>query len=243
MEKWCLKRAEGSHATRVTVLNPSCVYGPGGKTYTELPVLMAKNGSFCWIDGGQGLANFTFVDNLVDAMVLAAICADAHGKRIIVNDGSCSWKDFLGPILDSWPAELPSYTRQELIDLKKRRAGFLLRQSFGSMVKNDAFRNLVMEVRPLRWIKKAVIASAPSFLKKIKSLPSTQDRRSPLNHLDDKLQAPPIWLFDLFGPTMATFSNERARQILGWEPLVDLKEGQRRSIAWLRQRAHIEKLR
>ena len=48
-------------------LLPSCVYGPGGTTFTELPAKLASEGSFAWISDGQGIANYVFVDNLIDA--------------------------------------------------------------------------------------------------------------------------------------------------------------------------------
>src|SRR5262249_39179921 len=72
MERWCLRRAGTSQKTRIVILNPSCVYGPRGQTYTQLPVQLAHQGAFCWIEAGSGSANYTFVGNLVDAMLLAA---------------------------------------------------------------------------------------------------------------------------------------------------------------------------
>ena len=72
MERWCMHRAQGSGHTRIVVLNASCVYGPGGDAYTALPVRLATEGGFCWINDGRGAANYTYVENLVDAMLLAA---------------------------------------------------------------------------------------------------------------------------------------------------------------------------
>jgi len=53
MEKWCLKKARFSKKTRIVILTPTCVYGPGGKAYSEMPIKMAKEGRFCWIDEGK----------------------------------------------------------------------------------------------------------------------------------------------------------------------------------------------
>src|SRR5205823_2530093 len=116
-ERWCLRRAADSAKTRIVVLNPSCVYGPGGKTYTRLPVELARQGAFCWVEGGRGTANYCYVDNLVDAIMRAAASVPAHGRRMIVNDGTCSWRDFLRPLLGPWADRLPSYTRAELRQL------------------------------------------------------------------------------------------------------------------------------
>src|ERR1022692_4858293 len=70
MEQWCVERSRTSGRTRIVVLNPSCVYGPAGPTYTELPATLAREGHFCWIDAGSGNANYVYVDNLVDAILL-----------------------------------------------------------------------------------------------------------------------------------------------------------------------------
>ena len=88
MERWCLSRSASSSPTRIVILNPSCVFGPGGSTYSEMPHRMAKSGSFCWIEQGRGIANFCFVDNLVDAVLLAA--------SLKVPSGLAAARDILG---------------------------------------------------------------------------------------------------------------------------------------------------
>src|SRR5262249_53551737 len=114
MERWCLRRAASSHETRIVVVNPSCVYGEGGKTYTRMPVEMARARTFCWIDDGQGIANYTYVDNVVDATLLAARCPLASGKRFIISDGFCSWREFLTPLLGPLADGLVSYSTKQL---------------------------------------------------------------------------------------------------------------------------------
>ena len=108
MEQWCVERSRTSGRTRIVVLNPSCVYGPAGPTYTELPATLAREGHFCWIDAGSGNANYVYVDNLVDAILLAAATPEAHGQRFLINDGMVSWRRFLEPLVEPWMSQLPS---------------------------------------------------------------------------------------------------------------------------------------
>jgi nucleoside-diphosphate-sugar epimerase len=35
-----------------------------------------------------------------------------------------------------------------------------------------------------------------------------------------------------------TYSNEKARRLLGWEPRVSLSEGLQRTVAWLRDQGY-----
>src|SRR5262249_16961608 len=46
---------------------------------------------------------------------------------------------------------------------------------------------------------------------------------------------PPEWIEDLFGAHKTRFSSAKARSVLGWTPRVLLQEGQRLSVAYLRE--------
>lgn len=204
MERWCLRRASRSKGTRIVVLNPTCVYGPWGSTYSELPRRLALEGRFCWVEEGRGVANYTYVDNLIDAMILAAACREAHGERFIINDGTCSWRDFLSPFLDS--VSVPSRKVSELIS-----PAYRLRSSLKEiLLAVPALGKLKCTVDVLRnrlcVANKAVSTTAPS---------------------------PPAWLAELFGPTSTRFSSAKAQQILGWWPRIGLREGQERTKVWL----------
>ena len=209
MEKWCLERARLSGPTRIVILNPSCVYGPGGKTYTLLPLEMARKGIFCWIEEGRGIANYTYVDNLIDAIFKAAASKEAHGKRFIINDGSTSWRSFLTPFLGPWADPLSSYTPRELQGLQR-----------------------FWEDQMMNTVKQILRKLTPGLLKKIREsrrLTISQSRNS-----GNAKAVPPPWLNDLFGPTSTVFSSEKAQTLLGWKPRVDLGGGSERALEWLR---------
>src|SRR5262249_28186024 len=114
MERWCLRRAQDPGNTRLVVLLPSCVYGPGGATFTELPAKLGREDNFAWIADGQGIANYVFIDNLIDAICLAASSPRAHGQRFIINDGWTSWREFLNPIVGPWLTNIHNYAPGEL---------------------------------------------------------------------------------------------------------------------------------
>lgn len=220
MERWCLRRALTSGSTRIVVLNPSCVYGPGGKTYTATPLQMARDGSFCWIEGGRGIANYTYVDNVVWAMLKAASCRQAHGQRFIINDGHTTWRAFLTPFLGPWTNRTPAYSNQELSDLRKRapRSPRLTRLK-GTL--------------PAQMIREAVEKVAPDLLRRLRQWQrsvSGPQLTSPLGS-----NVPPVWLADLFGTTSTIFSSDKARRILQWEPTISLEQGQELTVAWLRE--------
>ncbi len=97
MERWCLAKARTSLPTRIVILTPTCVFGPEGAAYSSLPVELARKRQFCWVDDGRGLCNYTYVENLVDAIIAAARVPEAHGNRFIITDGHVSWRELLSP--------------------------------------------------------------------------------------------------------------------------------------------------
>ena len=67
------------------------------------------------IDGGEGLCNHVYVDNLVDAYILAAENDDLAGEGYIISDGiGTSWRDFFGRYAQMAGAgPLPSISREQ----------------------------------------------------------------------------------------------------------------------------------
>jgi nucleoside-diphosphate-sugar epimerase/predicted dehydrogenase len=130
MEQWCLERAKSSGRTRIAILNPTCVFGPAGGAYTTLPVTLASRGQFCWIEDGRGICNYTYVDNVVAAMLKAATLEAAHGQRFIINDGHMPWREFLEPLLGPLAQDLPSYSVEAFKALPRFGPPFRIKDLF-----------------------------------------------------------------------------------------------------------------
>lgn len=81
----------------LVIIRPANVYGPGSSFWTVALLEMIKTGKLRMIDDGNGMSNHVYIDNLVDAILLAARNDIASGEAFIVSDGvNTSWKDFLG---------------------------------------------------------------------------------------------------------------------------------------------------
>jgi predicted dehydrogenase/nucleoside-diphosphate-sugar epimerase len=239
MERWCLRRAQGSSRTRVVVLCPSCVYGPGGDTYSALPVRLARESGFCWIHQGRGAANYTYVDNLVDAMLLGATCNSAHARRFIVNDGTTTWRRFLTQLLGSQADGLPSFSRHQLRELHRRRPRPNLVDVARIAMSDQSVRTALRETRLGEVALWSAEHATPGVMARMR-----RGWRS-ANHQHDVPPAPrsnqvamparplpPAWLADVFGPAETVFRSDTARLVLGWEPRVTLDEGMRSTRAW-----------
>jgi len=235
MHRECLKLAHEATSTRVVVIVPGCVIGPGGGLFCAMPCEMASQGTFCWIDGGKGIANYTYVSNLVDAAIMASMQPSAHGKDFIIVDGQCSWKELLTPLVEPWSANILDMTAEDFVRLKKRSSKDgtfkdLLRSVLSAPDVMAALSNHPVLGRGKDWLAntfprqhQAVQALRPGI--DAINLPSAITKTDP-----------PNWLDDIFGALNVRFTSAKAQQYLGWHPLVNLAEAQRASIAWLEDR-------
>ena len=79
----------------VVILQPTIVYGPYGAAWTEGPLKQLKTGLVPLVDGGEGLCNAVYVDDVVDAMFTAALAEDIDGETILVSGAQpVTWRDF-----------------------------------------------------------------------------------------------------------------------------------------------------
>jgi len=69
----------------VAVLRPTCVYGPFGLAFTIDPLEELASRRVVLVDGGEGLANVVYVDDAVDALLLAATAPAAVGEVFLVS--------------------------------------------------------------------------------------------------------------------------------------------------------------
>lgn len=81
----------------VSVVQPTVVYGPGAPAWTCGPILKFSRGKMILVNNGEGLCNAVYVDDVIQAMVLAAVRKEAEGEAFLVSASRpVTWKDFFG---------------------------------------------------------------------------------------------------------------------------------------------------
>lgn len=80
----------------VVIVRPTCVYGPGSPTWLLAPLNRVRDEEIVLVDGGAGLINLIFVEDLVDQLILAASHAHATGEVLLANTSGVSWAEYLG---------------------------------------------------------------------------------------------------------------------------------------------------
>jgi len=81
----------------VVVIRPANVYGPYSNPWTVRPIKLINSGQMILINGGTGLCNYVYIDNLVDATLVATKRDQSVGEVYLISDGMpVTWKEFFG---------------------------------------------------------------------------------------------------------------------------------------------------
>ena len=71
---------------RSTILRPAAIYGPGDPERFQMIFRRAKSGRFPMFGSGATLYHPLYIDNLVDALVLAMAPGDSDGEAFLIAD-------------------------------------------------------------------------------------------------------------------------------------------------------------
>jgi nucleoside-diphosphate-sugar epimerase len=93
-----VRRLDGQAGPEFVILRPATVYGPGSKEVVGEMAKAIRRRQMLMIDGGRAVAGLVYVENVVDAVMLA-LGDEAAGEAFNVTDGlDVTWKRFLADI-------------------------------------------------------------------------------------------------------------------------------------------------
>jgi nucleoside-diphosphate-sugar epimerase len=239
---WC------EHSLPVTVLRPTIVYGPFGN-YTAHTAALIREGRMVLVNGGTGTCNCLYVDNLVEAMLLAAEHQGAVGEVFHISDARpVTWKQLIEAharaLGDSY-LPLPEMTAREIAQARSQMGGLRIIttsvQQVLRLARDPQMRRALSSIP----IVKRLVQMGRSVAR---SLSPASIRRLPRQTLSgtgapvdlrDVAQRPSPPVFSQAEVNMFTayenivFSIEKARGLLGYDPKIDFAEGMRRTAAWI----------
>jgi nucleoside-diphosphate-sugar epimerase len=202
-----LLRARAGGTVEVVLLRPGIVHGPRSQWTGGLADdLLAGRASL--VEGGHGICNAAYVDNVVHATRLAFDAPDVDGEAFLIGDRErVSWLDLYRPVATALGIDVDALPRPAATDVGRTSVTRRLRGS-------TAWRHLPV---PLQAGLRAAYRA-------------TRDPASP--HPID--EPPPPSLEQVLLQTCAwALPWDRARHRLGYEPPVTFAEASRRSVAWL----------
>ncbi len=96
-----VRRAAAAHNLDAVILRPSTVYGPGSREVVLEIARAIRSRKMVLIDRGRAVAGLVFVDNLIDAALLALDHAHAPGHAFNTTDGiDVTWRQLADALAD-----------------------------------------------------------------------------------------------------------------------------------------------
>jgi acetylornithine/succinyldiaminopimelate/putrescine aminotransferase/nucleoside-diphosphate-sugar epimerase len=90
-----VRRAEQANSLEAVILRPATVYGPRSVEVVGGIARAIRDGNMLLVDGGRAVAGLVYIDNLVDAALLALRHDAAPGNAFNASDGlDVTWKQF-----------------------------------------------------------------------------------------------------------------------------------------------------
>ena len=90
-----LQDQHGNNALSFTIIRPTCVYGPYGLAFTIDPIQQLSSRQVVLVNGGEGLCNAIYVDDLADGILLAAVEPAASGETFLMTaETPLTWRAF-----------------------------------------------------------------------------------------------------------------------------------------------------
>ena len=203
-----LERLRSSGSVELVILRPGIVYGPRSSWIGGLADELLSGKAYL-VEGGAGICNALYVDNLVHAVELALRAPGIDREAFLLGDEeTVTWRDFYRPIAEALGVSvdrIPSLRYAPRFDWKawRRSALRLLPKPVGAAARAaySAARSRWPDQEPSHGASRG--GPVPSL------------ERALLHRCRVKLP----W--------------DKARERLGYAPIVSFAEGCRRSVAWL----------
>jgi nucleoside-diphosphate-sugar epimerase len=169
-----------------TIVRPATVYGPGSKDVIGEIARAIRGGHMLLIGAGHTDAGLCYVENLIDATMLAMRHERAAGETFNVTDGlDVTWRALTADLAQGLDARPPRFSLP-----------YPVAYGLGALMEHG-----------YRALRTATHLTTPPLLSR---------------------QAVQVLGVD------QSFSNEKARELLGWEPRFGYREGLEATLDWLR---------
>jgi nucleoside-diphosphate-sugar epimerase len=181
-EDW-LRRLSVEKNLPMTIVQPANVFGPYDRTFFIKFASALEKRMMTFVNGGEAWTCPTYIENLTDALWLAATKKDAIGETFIISDGiDINWRQFIEKICLQLQVPQP-------------RISFNFKLAY-------TLATLIEGIYKIFQIKKT----------------------------------PPITRYRICNVGRDYhFSIEKARNILGYSPRIDLDEAIRRTVQWYKE--------
>lgn len=226
------------HGLPVSIIQPTVVYGPSAPVWTIVPVNQLRSGRIVLIDGGNGLCNAVYIDDVVQAILLAATRESAVGEAFLISaENPVSWQDFYGAYEKMLGIKSTiSMNQSELREFRRhyRKEHGTVKQVMTALRGHpDILRGIVQLPAVNRPYRLAQTILPDPLWSRLKNIFLAKDiSREELPHKKPIL--PLTQKQAVFFLSRTHVSIEKARRQLGYQPNFNLEQGMQLTEKWLR---------
>ncbi len=224
---------------KATILRMGNIYGPFSGPWTLRPLAHIAEGKVALVDDGSHDSNMVFVDNAVEAILLSIDRAQAVGEVFFITDEILSWSELYGAY-SHWLGDKPleSIKGDELAEMLKPSKLRAFKEAINEI--GTVFLMPVIRFSVFRAANTKCLSSLATSIWR----PVPQAWKRPFLGPEEKGQPcippppsdgggrlPPVGLLEVYNGR-ATFSNEKAKRLLGYGPRVSNNEALRITAEW-----------
>jgi predicted dehydrogenase/nucleoside-diphosphate-sugar epimerase len=224
------------------ILRPGCVYGPFSTIFTTRPLQYLAQGQLALLGSPDAPSSTVYVDNVVQAIVLALEAPDQQvkGEVFIITDGDdMSWGDFYGYFARALGVSLQKIPAEEIErrQAQKAKRGFMHWAATPYRSARDvatspemwAITKRVLKTELLYGVVKGTLNTFPSLERGARRLLKMDD--TPIYHRPPAPPAESPFEFQLLNPLV---NIEKARRVLNYSLAVPRPRALELTLAWAR---------
>lgn len=226
---------------QLTIIQPTVVYGPFCPTWTENILKKLKQEKVILVNGGDGLCNAVYVDDLVTAMLLAAIKQEAAGEAFLVSgEQPVTWRDFYGAyermLGISATVSMSAADAEAYYAKSQRKAKGILGEVLSIMREEPRIRRRLFRTPQVAITTKVANLLLPRPLRQaIKGRMMGNKKSTPLDASEKERPLQPIrpWAISLYA-AQSRVRIDKAKRTLGYQPAFDFEYGMKLTEQWAR---------
>lgn len=234
-----LALGEAARGAPVTVLQPTVVYGPFAPAWTVNVLAQLESHRVMLVDGGRGIANVVYVDDLVEAILAAAVRPQAVGEAFLVSGPEAvTWRRFYRRYEEMLGFESTVEVALDDRQAFRRRRRSLVSEMLALLRQDRAARERLLAAREPAWLLRMARRVVPERLEASLAARLWGDGRTSSGAASDAAAEKPVLALGrgarrLFA-ARSTVRIDKARRLLGYQPRVDFEQGMGRTEAWAR---------
>ena len=234
--------AEHTHGTNLdpTILRPYIVFGPYSQFVTT-PLEAISNGGIL-ADGGRGTLKQSYVDNLIDAILLSLDDPAARGETFLVSDDEqITWREYYEDIHAMFD-QAPPLREMSAYRIRSRQTAAVAADSVlppinilrGIVGSDDVHSTVVEEMRRAPWAN-WIYVRFPNRIQSFVQSRINGDEPVPTTSGENDDEPPyplPSKHFTQLHRSTGQVSNRKLKEVLGWEQRVSFDASMENIADW-----------